>query len=142
MELIGQKCTQAELLDIVTTVDTTGRGEITWDDFYGLFKQEPMETPDKNPDGGSQSRNPDGATSWLSEQQAEMISAFATFDREKLGVIPIETLAQVQTNLGEKLSQDDLEDLQTMCSDAGLLDDNGRIDYRSLIVKLYNSDSG
>lgn len=43
---VGQKCTEATIIDLVNDIDTTGTGEIHWEDFYRVMKETNVEADD------------------------------------------------------------------------------------------------
>ncbi|BFF88806.1 calmodulin-like [Drosophila madeirensis] len=95
--------TDLELMDIYAEIDTNGSGEMLRDDFlYIMCKMYKHMTPED-----------------------EIIAAFKVFDKEDTGVIAESEFRHIMTNLGEKMSEDEIEEI---IRDAES-DTEGNIDY-------------
>lgn len=62
------------------------------------------------------------------DQLAEVIAAFKEFDTDGSGVVPVAKLKQVMTNLGEKLTDEELDEVIF----AADVDGDGNIKYEEL----------
>ena len=62
----------------------------------------------------------------VGETEAELLEAFSVFDRDGTGRIASADLRHIVTNLGEKLSEEDADDLVRFADEASV----GDIDYR------------
>uniref|UniRef100_A0A7N0UVG4 EF-hand domain-containing protein n=1 Tax=Kalanchoe fedtschenkoi TaxID=63787 RepID=A0A7N0UVG4_KALFE len=86
MRSLGQSPTDAELQDMINEVDADGNGTIDFTEFLNLM-----------------------ATKMTSE--GELKEAFRVFDKDQNGYISAAELRHIMTNLGEKLSKEDVDEM-------------------------------
>lgn len=103
MKKLGQNPTQAELQDMMNEVDIDANGIIDFDEFMSLMSK-------KLKDG---------------DTDEELREAFQFFDKDKNGVIDAKELRIVMNNLGENLTDDEIEE---MIKEADINGD-GQIDF-------------
>lgn len=89
MRRLGQSPTEADLIQMINEVDADGSGTIDFAEFLTLMARK-IKTKDS---------------------EAEIIEAFKVFDRDGSGKISAEELRQVMNNLGEKLSDQEVEEM-------------------------------
>ena len=112
MRALGHNPTEAEILTFIESVDTNKNGTIDFQEFCKLMstKMKEMDT------------------------EADLIDAFRVFDVEDKGYITAHELRHVMTNLGEKLTD---EEVNEMISEADS-DGDGVINYTDF-VKIMSS---
>ncbi|CAF3888522.1 unnamed protein product [Adineta steineri] len=69
------------------------------------------------------------------DQEAELRDAFRLFDRDNSGYITINELKQVMLNMGEKLNQEELEDMMREAD----VNRDGKLDYQEFVQKLLST---
>ncbi|XP_059616245.1 calmodulin-A-like isoform X3 [Phlebotomus argentipes] len=110
MRSLGQRPTETELRDMVNEVDQDGNGTIEFNEFLQM-----MSKKIKNADG-----------------EDELREAFRVFDKNNDGLISSSELRHVMTNLGEKLSEEEVDD---MIKEADL-DGDGMVNYNEFVMIL------
>ncbi|CAG2172353.1 unnamed protein product, partial [Oppiella nova] len=108
MRSLGQRPTDIELKNMVTMVDQDGNGTIEFNEFLNLMSKKMKET----------------------DKEEELREAFRVFDRNGDGFISASELRHVMTNLGEKLTDEEVED---MIREADL-DGDGLVNYDGLYL--------
>ncbi|XP_062620982.1 calcium-binding protein LPS1-alpha-like [Saccostrea cucullata] len=108
MRSMGQDPTEKELMDMIAEVDVDGNGDVEFDEFLQMMAKQ-MQCTD----------SPD-----------ELIEAFQVFDENKTGYISVAEFRSVMTTLGERLTDEDVDE---MIVDTGL-GGNGYIRYKGNIV--------
>ncbi|OXU26936.1 hypothetical protein TSAR_000449 [Trichomalopsis sarcophagae] len=103
MRSLGQRPSETELRDMVNEVDQDGNGTIEFNEFLQMM-----------------SKKMKGA-----EGEDELREAFRVFDKNNDGLISSVELRHVMTNLGEKLSEEEVDD---MIKEADL-DGDGMVNY-------------
>jgi len=103
MRSLGQEISNAEIQHMIQEVDTDGDGSVDFDEFLTLMTRQMQ----------------------FSEEEDEFRAAFRVFDKDGSGSISAEELKQVMRDLGENLTEKELED---MIRDADS-DGDGFIDY-------------
>jgi len=106
METLGQKPTEQELRDMINEVDSDGNGEIDFDEFLDLLM--------KKLDGSG------------GDPEQEMREAFRIFDKDNNGTIDKEELKEVMAQLGENLTDQEVEQMMAEADEDG----NGEIDFK------------
>merc|ERR1712094_122908 len=97
----GQNPTEAELQDMINEVDADGNGTIDFPEFLSLMARKMKDT------------------------EEELVEAFKVFDRDGNGFISAAELRHVMTNLGEKLTDEEVDE---MIREADV-DGDGQINY-------------
>merc|ERR550525_2281992 len=81
--------TEAELQDMINEVDADGNGTIDFPEFLSLMARKMKDT----------------------DTEEELIEAFKVFDRDGNGFISAAELRHVMTNLGEKLTDEEVDEM-------------------------------
>lgn len=89
MRSLGQNATEEDLRQMINEVDADGSGTIDFAEFLTLMARK-IKTKDSD---------------------AEILEAFKVFDKDGSGKISPDELRQVMNNLGEKLSDQEVEDM-------------------------------
>uniref|UniRef100_A0ABD2WDX8 EF-hand domain-containing protein n=1 Tax=Trichogramma kaykai TaxID=54128 RepID=A0ABD2WDX8_9HYME len=110
MRSLGQRPSENELRDMVNEVDQDGNGTIEFNEFLQMM-----------------SKKMKGA-----EGEDELREAFRVFDKNNDGLISSIELRHVMTNLGEKLSEEEVDD---MIKEADL-DGDGMVNYEEFVTIL------
>ncbi|KAJ2789300.1 hypothetical protein GGI18_002486 [Coemansia linderi] len=113
MRSVGQNPTEAELQDMINEVDKDGNGTIDFGEFLSLMAR---QSSDNN-------------------EEEELKEAFRVFDKDGNGFISAAELRHALTNLGEKLTQEEVDE---MIQEADVNGD-GQIDYDEF-VKMMRGD--
>jgi calmodulin len=89
MRALGQNPTEAELQDMVNEVDAEGNGTIDFPEFLTLMARKMKDT----------------------DSEEEIIESFKVFDRDGNGFIAAAELRHVMANLGEKLTDEEVDEM-------------------------------
>ncbi|XP_053388872.1 uncharacterized protein LOC123524074 [Mercenaria mercenaria] len=111
MRSLGQNPTDTELRDMINEVDIDGNGEIDFGEFLEMMAKRCHDHPDP---------------------QRELREAFNVFDKDGDGFISAEELRVVMTNLGEKLTKKEVDE---MLREADINGD-GKIDYDEFVQMM------
>jgi len=103
MRSLGQNPTEAELQDMINEVDSDKSGSIEFDEFLQLMARKMQDT----------------------DTEEEIREAFKVFDKDNNGFISAAELRHVMTNLGEKLTEAEVDE---MIREADV-DGDGQINY-------------
>jgi len=107
MRSLGQNPTEADLRDIIHEVDDNNDLTIDFDEFLSMLQKKMKDA----------------------DQEAELREAFRVFDRDGNGFISASELRHVMTNLGEKLTDEEVDE---MIHEADLNGD-GMVNYEEFV---------
>ncbi|KAG8181787.1 hypothetical protein JTE90_000079 [Oedothorax gibbosus] len=110
MTSLGQRPSDSELKKMVHMVDKDGNGTIEFDEFLSMMSKKLHE----------------------SDTETELHEAFRVFDKNGDGFISPAELRQVMNNLGEKLSEEEVQDMITEADVNG----DGLVDYKEFVLIL------
>merc|ERR1712179_375209 len=111
MRTFGWNPTEGDLQEMIGEIDQDGNGCISFNEFVYLM------TKNVHEDG---------------DIEEEIREAFRVFDREGHGFITVPDLAQVLTSLGDKLSE---EESQELIAEADI-DGDGNVNYEEFVTML------
>ncbi|MEU4843866.1 EF-hand domain-containing protein [Streptomyces gilvosporeus] len=104
MRSVGQNPTEAELQDMINEVDKDDNGTINFAEFLSLMARQVTSNND---------------------EEDEIREAFHVFDKDGNGVISSSELRHVMTSLGEKLTDDEVDEMLREAD----VDGDGQINY-------------
>uniref|UniRef100_A0A4D5R9R9 Calglandulin n=1 Tax=Scolopendra viridis TaxID=118503 RepID=A0A4D5R9R9_SCOVI len=110
MRSLGQRPTENELRDMVNEVDVDGNGTIEFNEFLQMMSKKMKD----------------------SDSEEELREAFRVFDKNGDGFISASELRHVMTNLGEKLTDEEVDD---MIKEADM-DGDGLVNYEEFVSIL------
>ncbi|KAG0497010.1 hypothetical protein HPP92_001701 [Vanilla planifolia] len=114
MRSLGQNPTEAELQDMINEVDADGNGTIDFPEFLTLMSRKMKDT----------------------DSEEELKEAFRVFDKDQNGFISAAELRHVMTNLGEKLTDEEVDE---MIREADV-DGDGQINYEEFVKVMMASE--
>ena len=109
MKLYGMSPNEQEALEMILVIDTDGDGKITFEEFLNVFLQRLKDS---------------------TEAQDELREAFRVFDKESNGFVSVEELRQALTECGEKLTEEEVQEMVREISSP----DSRNINYEELIT--------
>lgn len=112
MRSIGQNPTEDEILELVMESDLNGDGTIDFQEFLTMMKKKSSEA----------------------DQTEELKMAFKMFDKNKDGYIDAKELKIVTTTLGQRLTNEEVEEFMSSAD----LDGDGKLNYHEF-VKIMTS---
>ncbi len=107
MRSLNQEPTEQELFEMINEVDVDGNGRIDFEEFVTLMNRRSKET----------------------DTEDEVINAFRVFDKEGNGCIGSGELKHIMTTIGDKLTEDEVEE---MIREADI-DGDGYINYEEFV---------
>lgn len=110
MRSLGQNPTEDELKTMIQEVDEDGSGTIDFKEFLGLMAKKMQEF----------------------DSEDDLLDAFRVFDMDGNGFISANELKYVLANVGEKLNDEDIEEMIRETDTDG----DGLIDYKEFIRVL------
>jgi len=110
MRSLGQNPTEAELQDMINEVDADGNGTIDFPEFLTMMAHKARDT----------------------DTEEENREAFKVYDRNGDGFISHAELAHVMTNLGEKLTDAEVDEMMREAD----LNGDGRIDFQEFVIMM------
>jgi Ca2+-binding EF-hand superfamily protein len=110
MRSLGQNPTDAELQDMINEVDADGNGTVDFPEFLSLMSRKMKDT----------------------DTEEELIEAFKVFDRDGNGFISAAEIRHVMTNLGEKLTDEEVDEM--VCGVD--VDGDGKVNYEEFVMMM------
>mmetsp|Transcript_14877 Transcript_14877/g.41424 ORF Transcript_14877/g.41424 Transcript_14877/m.41424 type:complete len:199 (+) Transcript_14877:165-761(+) len=110
MRSLGQNPTEAELMDMIQEIDADGSGNIDFPEFLTMMARKMKDT----------------------DSEDEILEAFKVFDKDGNGFISAAELRHIMTNLGEKLSDEEVDE---MIREADI-DGDGQINYEEFVKMM------
>jgi calmodulin len=110
MRQLGQNPTEAEILEMIRELDKDTSGTINFEEFVLLMSKNVKTNLNKD----------------------DIIQAFQVFDINSTGVISSKELRHVATNLGEKLSEEEANEMIRLADSDG----DGLINYEDFIQMM------
>lgn len=110
---LGQNPSESQIKEMIKEADRRDKGFIEFDDF--------VKTVSKH---------------WsVVNSEEEIIECFKVFDREGSGYLEAKELRKVLANLGEQLTEEEIEDMLKVAN----LDQDGQLNYHHLTQTLLSS---
>ncbi|KAL4237663.1 Calmodulin-2 [Mactra antiquata] len=116
MRSLGLSPTEADIKELLTKDGRDGNRPVDFSEFLIMVGPKVLEQPDP---------------------ETELRNAFLVFDKEQTGYIRSEQLRHVMTNLGETLTDDEVNEmLQTVN-----IDEEGKVNYEDFVNTLLSTPS-
>ncbi|KAG6506705.1 calmodulin-like [Zingiber officinale] len=110
MRSLGQNPTEAELRDMISEVDADQNGTIDFPEFLNLMARKMKDA----------------------DSEEELMEAFKVFDKDSNGFISAQELRHVMTSLGEKLTDEEVDE---MIREADI-DGDGQVNYQEFVQMM------
>ena len=105
---LGHTISESEIKDLIDSVDTSGDGQVSFDEFVFLMMKVEVED--------------------VSEEE-DVIKAFKVFDKDGNGSLSCAEFKHILINLGDKFSEAEVEEIFKEAD----LDGDGQIDYHEFV---------
>nr|AAV73912.1 calmodulin-like protein [Pinctada fucata] len=115
MRSLGQNPNEQELQDLVEEIDTDGNGEVDFNEFLAMMAKKMKDT----------------------DSEEEIREAFRVFDRDDKGFITASELKHIMTTLGEKMDDEEAEEMVA----AADIDGDGEINYEEFVKMISMKDT-
>nr|AMY59971.1 calmodulin 1 [Pyrus x bretschneideri] len=112
MRSLGQNPTEAELQDMISEVDADQNGTIDFSEFLNLMARKMKDT----------------------DSDEELKEAFKVFDKDQNGFISAAELRHVMANLGEKLTDEEVNEMICEADEDG----DGQVNYEEFVRMMLN----
>ena len=109
MKNYGNPLTKEQVEDMIADIDTTGDGELDFEEFVTLMQKQEVDIDD--------------------DEEDAVLRAFKSFDKDKIGTITNAEFRYILTQLGERFSDAEVDTLFKECD----LTDDGVLDYKEFI---------
>ncbi|CAG2166580.1 unnamed protein product [Oppiella nova] len=113
MQSYGLNANEQQLYEMVAQIDTNNNGLVTFDQFMAVFTQRMAD----------------------SEKEEEMREAFKVLDKDGNGFLPIPYLKRLMTEMGDKMTNEEWDQLLETISMTG----NEDINYEEMITILMST---
>ena len=113
MRSLGQNPSEAEVQNMINDIDVDGSGNIDFKEFLIMMAK---KMKDNN-------------------EEDELIEAFKVFDKDGNGFISAAELRHVMTNLGAKLTDDDVDEIIRKVDTNG----DGQVNYQEFVTMMTSS---
>lgn len=107
MKNFGNPMSKDEIREMIKDIDTSGDGELDFDEFVTLMQRQEVVEDDDD----------------------EVLRAFKSFDKDQNGYITNNEFRYILTKLGERFTDQEVDTLFRECD----LNDDGRLDYEEFI---------
>lgn len=107
MKNFGNPLSKDEIREMIKDIDTSGDGELDFDEFVTLMQRQEVVEDDDD----------------------EVLRAFKSFDKDQNGYITNNEFRYILTKLGERFTDQEVDTLFRECD----LDDDGRLNYEEFI---------
>ncbi|KAB5511114.1 hypothetical protein DKX38_030200 [Salix brachista] len=130
MRSLGQNPTEAELQDMINEVDADQNGTIDFPEFLNLMARKMKKSSSEALDCPEIIDITDVPYLYCdTDSEEELKEAFKVFDKDQNGYISAAELRHVMTNLGEKLTDEEVEE---MIREADV-DGDGQVNYEEFV---------
>lgn len=110
MRSLGQNPTEADLQDMINEVDVDGNGTIDFPEFLTMMARKLKDV----------------------DAEAEIREAFKVFDKDGNGLISANELRHVMTSLGEKLTDEEVDEMMREAD----IDGDGFVNYEEFVKMM------
>ena len=125
MRSLGQNPTEAELQDMINEVDADGNGTIDFPEFLTMMARKMKDTDSEEEIREAFRFENSLGSPWIYHY-------FSVFDKDGNGYISAAELRHVMTNLGEKLTDEEVDE---MIREADI-DGDGQVNYEEFVAMM------